>query len=220
MKISEILAEREKKKNQPAGGTAKATTPPPGTGNKPIKVVRTRETPNPNAKQYVLNTQVLAFGKRSYSNVEECGDDAMARGIFDFDGIRNVYIMNNFVTVTKEDAKGWNPLEQQIWKVIDEKVTVYPSEEVEKIEVDVKDFHKLEHEDKMQAVEMVLNRSIRHSLAQDGGGVELKDIEGNEVKIHYQGACGDCPSSTTGTLQHIERLIKQQLHPDLIVKPV
>lgn len=221
MKISEILAQREKQKSQPqAASTTSATRPPSGTGNKPIKVVRTRETPNPNAKQYVLNTQVLAYGKRSYSTPEECGDDAMAKQIFEFDGIKNVYIMNNFVTVTKEDAKGWNPLEQQVWKVIDDKISIYPAEETEKIDIDVKDFAGLKHEDKLQAIEMVLNRSIRHSLAQDGGGVELKDIEGNEVQIHYQGACGDCPSSTTGTLQHIERLIKQQLHPDLVVKPV
>lgn len=220
MKISEILAQREQQKNQPASTGTSTTQAPAGTGNKPIKVIRTRETPNPNAKQYVLNTQVLAYGKRSYSSLEECGDDAMARRIFELDGIKNVYIMNNFVTVTKADAKGWNPLEQQAWKIIDEKIAIYPAEQTEKIDIDVKDFSSLKHEDKLQAIEMVLNRSIRHSLAQDGGGVELKDIEGNEVKIHYQGACGDCPSSTTGTLQHIERLIKQQLHPDLVVVPV
>ncbi|QPJ60559.1 MAG: NifU family protein [Candidatus Nitronauta litoralis] len=220
MKISEILAAREKKTTTPTSGNTGTSTPPAGTGKKPIKVVRTRETPNPNAKQYVLNTQVLSYGKRSYSGIDECGDDAMAKSIFDFDGIKNVYIMNNFVTVTKADAVGWNPLEKQVWKVIDDKVTIYPAEETEKIEVEVKDFLNMAREKQMQAVEMVLNRSIRHSLAQDGGGVELKDVEGTEVKIHYQGACGDCPSSTTGTLQHIERLIKQQLHPDLVVKPV
>ncbi len=220
MKISEILAAREKKTNTPTSGNEGTSTPPAGTGKKPIKVVRTRETPNPNAKQYVLNTQVLSYGKRSYSGVDECGDDAMAKSIFDFDGIKNVYIMNNFVTVTKADAVGWNPLEKQVWKVIDDKVSIYPAEETEKIDVEVKDFLNMAHDKQMQAVEMVLNRSIRHSLAQDGGGVELKDVAGTEVKIHYQGACGDCPSSTTGTLQHIERLIKQQLHPDLVVKPV
>ncbi len=222
MKISEILAARDKKTSAPATtGNGSNSKPPAGTGKKPIKVVRTRETPNPNAKQYVLNTQVLSYGKRSYSNVEECGEDEMAKAIFGFDGIKNVYIMNNFVTVTKADAVGWNPLEQQIWKVIDDKVAMYVAEEVaEKIEIEVKDFMNLDQDKKLQAIEMVLNRSIRHSLAQDGGGVELKDIEGNEVQIHYQGACGDCPSSTTGTLQHIERLIKQQLHPDLVVKPV
>ena len=75
-------------------------------------------------------------------------------------------------------------------------------------------------DEKLKAVEMVLNRSVRSSLAKDGGGVDLMGIDGNVVKIHYQGACGDCPSSTSGTLQYIERLIQQQLHSDLVVKSV
>ena len=50
--------------------------------------------------------------------------------------------------------------------------------------------------------------------------MNLKGLEGNEAQIHYQGACGDCPTSLTGTLQHIERLIKQQLDGDLTVKSV
>ena len=67
---------------------------------------------------------------------------------------------------------------------------------------------------------MVLDRSIRVNLAKDGGGVDLKGLEGNEILIHYQGACGNCPSSTSGTLQFIEKQFKQQLHPDLKVRSV
>ena len=108
-----------------------------------------------------------------------------------------------------------------IWDTIDEKVHVYPSDEaVEKIDIDVSDFHALPHEKKLEAIEMVLDRSIRFQLSQDGGGVDIKGLEGNEVQIHYQGACGDCPSSLTGTLQHIDKLIKQQLDSDLTVKSV
>ena len=75
-------------------------------------------------------------------------------------------------------------------------------------------------EEKINAIEMVLNRSIRTNLTQDGGGVEVKGIEGNNVKIHYQGACGSCPTSTTGTLQYIQTPLKQQLHQDLTVQSV
>ncbi len=219
MKISEILAQREQKAKQPDSGNSPGTAKP--AGKNLIKVVRTRETPNPNARQFVLNTQILAYGKRSFSSKEEAKGDAMVNAIFDYDGIKNVYIMNNFVTITKADTVGWNPLEKQVWGSIDKHVKIYKEEETEKApEVDVTDFLNLSYDEKMQAIEMVLNRSIRHSLAQDGGGVELKGIEDKEVQILYQGACGDCPSSTTGTLQHIERLIKQQLHKDLVVKPV
>ena len=100
-------------------------------------------------------------------------------------------------------------------------MTLYQAEgKVQLGEVDVVNFANLSNEKKLQGIEMVLNRSIRTNLAQDGGGVELKGIEGNEVSIHYQGACGSCQTSTTGTKKYIEAQIRQQLHPKLTVKSV
>ena len=217
VKISEVLARQNEKK---MGGKTPEDRPRKPVDNKTIRVIRTRETPNPNALQFVLNTQVLGKGKHSFSSKEECGDDKMANALFDLDGVKNVYVMENFVTVTKEERGGWNPLKTQVWSAIDEHVEIYKDTEEDAIQIDVADFHGLPQEKKLQAIEMVLNRSIRSQLAQDGGGVDLKGLEGNEVQIHYQGACGDCPSSLTGTLQHIEKLIKQQLDSDLTVKPV
>ena len=104
--------------------------------------------------------------------------------------------------------------------MIDNNVTLYQSNKAAKIEVDVLKFSSMSEEEKINAIEMVLNRSIRTNLAQDGGGVEVKGIEGNNVKIHYQGACGSCPTSTTGTLQYIQTQLKQQLHQDLTVQSV
>ncbi|MEE2987369.1 MAG: NifU family protein [Nitrospinota bacterium] len=104
--------------------------------------------------------------------------------------------------------------------MIDNNVTLYQSNKTEKIEVDVLKFPCMSDEEKINAIEMVLNRSIRTNLTQDGGGVEVKGIEGNNVKIHYLDACGSCPTSTTGTLQYIQTQLKQQLHQDLIVQSV
>ena len=98
---------------------------------------------------------------------------------------------------------------------------VYQSEEkIQLSAVDVVNFAKLDNEKKLEGIEMVLNRSIRANLAKDGGGVELKGIEGNEVSIHYQGACGSCPTSTSGTLKYIQGQLREQLHPELTVKSV
>ena len=115
----------------------------------------------------------------------------------------------------------WIPLKDRVWKSIDDTATVYQSEKkVQLSGVDVVNFKKLDNEKKLQGIEMVLDRSIRTNLAKDGGGVELKGIEGNEVSIHYQGACGSCPTSTSGTLKYIQGQLREQLHPELTVKPV
>ena len=220
MKISEVLAIQEKMKGK--AGPAKKTKPKalPST-KKALKVVRTKETPNPNALQFVINAVLLDNGNISFASKKEAENDKMATALFERSGVMSVFVMDNFVTVTKDEKTSWVPLKDRVWKTIEETVSLYQAEEkVQLSEVDVINFAELSNEKKLQGIEMVLNRSIRTNLAQDGGGVELKGIEGNEVSIHYQGACGSCPTSTSGTLQYIQTQIRQQLHPELTVKSV
>ena len=220
MKISEVLAIQAKVNEKTA---ARSKPKPKAKPNlkKALKVVRTRETPNPNALQFVINAVILDNGNISFANKEEAKDDKMAAALFEKPGIINVYVMENFITVTKDDKTSWIPLKDRVWKSIDDTVTVYQSEKkVQLSGVDVVNFAKLDNEKKLQGIEMVLDRSIRTNLAKDGGGVELKGIEGNEVSIHYQGACGSCPTSTSGTLKYIQGQLREQLHPELTVKPV
>ena len=220
MKISEVLDIQEKMKGK--AGPAKKTKPKasPST-KKALKVVRTKETPNPNALQFVINAVLLDNGNISFASKKEAESDKMATALFERSGVLSVFVMDNFVTVTKDEKTSWVPLKDRVWKTIEETVSLYQAEEkVQLSEVDVINFAELSNEKKLQGIEMVLNRSIRTNLAQDGGGVELKGIEGNEVSIHYQGACGSCPTSTSGTLQYIQTQIRQQLHPELTVKSV
>ena len=56
MKISEILARQAEQKNS---GKPLEDRPRKPVDKKALKVIRTRETPNPKALQFVLNTQIL-----------------------------------------------------------------------------------------------------------------------------------------------------------------
>ncbi len=44
-------------------------------------------------------------------------------------------------------------------------------------------------------------------------------LEGHRLTVHYQGACGSCPSSISGTLAGIESLVRQS-DPDMEVVAV
>ena len=79
------------------------------------------------------------------------------------------------------------------------------------------DFLNCSEEEKKLIIEAVLDQAIRPALANDGGGIDVLGIEGNVINVHYQGACGTCPSSTTGTLSYIETFLKDTLHHDLTV---
>ena len=55
----------------------------------------------------------------------------------------------------------------------------------------------------------LLDDQIRPFLQNDGGDVYVVGLEGNKLSVHYQGACGSCPSSLSGTLTGIENLVRQ-----------
>lgn len=57
-------------------------------------------------------------------------------------------------------------------------------------------------------VEIVLDE-MRPYLIQDGGNVELKEIDGPVVRLELVGACGTCPSSTQTLKMGLERGLKE-----------
>jgi Fe-S cluster biogenesis protein NfuA len=73
---------------------------------------------------------------------------------------------------------------------------------------------------KVLAIDQLLEREIRPGLAGDGGGLEIVGLEESVLQIHYEGACGSCPSSTSGTLMYIESILKANLDENLSVIPV
>ena len=74
-------------------------------------------------------------------------------------------------------------------------------------------------EDLRPAVLNSLNK-VQPTLALDGGGIELIDIINGVVFVKFQGACVGC-SSINMTLKHtIEKQLKIDIHPEMIVKNV
>ena len=65
--------------------------------------------------------------------------------------------------------------------------------------------------DEMKAeVEEVLD-TLRPQLMQDGGNVELVDIEDGIVKLRLVGSCSSCSSSTMTLKMGIERALKKAI---------
>jgi Fe-S cluster biogenesis protein NfuA len=52
---------------------------------------------------------------------------------------------------------------------------------------------------------------IRPALQDDGGDVELLDVQDGVVKVRLTGHCAGCPMSTMTLKMGIERLLKQKL---------
>jgi len=65
----------------------------------------------------------------------------------------------------------------------------------------------------------MLDEQVRPYLLADGGGLKILGLEQNRLKVHYQGACGTCPTATTGTLYAIESMVKR-IDPEIQVVSV
>ena len=78
----------------------------------------------------------------------------------------------------------------------------------------------LSDDPKLREIEAILDERIRPYLASDGGWLEILDLQDKTLKIRYQGACGSCPSSLTGTLMAIENMIKEEIDPEIEVVAV
>ena len=76
-----------------------------------------------------------------------------------------------------------------------------------------------EDKEKLQKIREVLDMEIRPYLQGDGGDLHIVGLEQNYLQVHYQGACGSCPSSLTGTLSGIQYLV-QRIDPNLEVVAV
>jgi NifU-like protein len=73
---------------------------------------------------------------------------------------------------------------------------------------------------KIALIQKVLDEEVRPVLIADGGDVELYDVEGENVKVLLQGACGSCSSSTATLKIAIEARLRDRVSNSLVVEAV
>jgi Fe-S cluster biogenesis protein NfuA len=73
---------------------------------------------------------------------------------------------------------------------------------------------------RLMQINNILDEKVRPALMGDGGYVEIIGLVDHTLKIRYQGACGSCPSSLSGTLMAIEGMLKQEVDPEMEVVAV
>ena len=214
--------------NEVVDDASEKVVPPISKKSTNFHVLKVQPTPNPNAFQFIINAPIIASGSKTFKNSDDAKGDSFAEAVFQIYGVESVYLKESFVTVTKSETIGWHTIFEKIGETIENKVRYYETHDEKKTtrkesETILDKFHKEDYpncneEQKTLIVEALLDQAIRPALANDGGGVDILSIEGNVIKVHYQGACGTCPSSTTGTLSYIESFLKDTLHPDLKVQ--
>jgi Fe-S cluster biogenesis protein NfuA len=174
-----------------------------------MKVLNFEPTPNPNAMKFNVDGRLIEGGSRSYDTPSAADGDALATALFALGKVSTVFYMPGFVTVNKLGDADWSSLAPAIARTIETSAAPVAQSSVAGSEATSSDI--------LARINHVLDTQIRPALAGDGGGLEVVGLEGKELSIRYQGACGSCPSAISGTLAAIQNLLQAEVDEQLTV---
>jgi len=181
------------------------------------KISDIQETPNPNAVKFILREPVTSGVARQFGSSDQAKSDDLAKSLFDVGNVVSVFYMDNMVTVEKEDAADWDELLPTLAVPIRAAQSATPVAGNGASAIGGAIAAVTSDDPRLLRINEILDEKVRPYLMSDGGYLEILDLSDHTLKIRYQGACGSCPSSLTGTLMAIEGMLKEQVDPDLEV---
>lgn len=183
------------------------------------KISDIEETPNPNAVKFILREAVSNGTAHSYSSADQAQTDALAKSLFDVGHVVSVFYMDRMITVEKEDEGDWDDL-LPILAVPIRAAAAVNSPAAAAAAVGGAIAAVTSDDPRLLKINDILDEKVRPALMGDGGYLEVLGLKDHTLSIRYQGACGSCPSSLTGTLMAIEGMLKQEIDPELEVVAV
>lgn len=179
-------------------------------------LIRIQATPNPNAWKFVLDKPVLTDGKAAYGNISEADQNPLAAALFAVENVKQIHFFQNVITITHTFDTDVEVLHEAVCAVIQRGMVIHnPNQTIQ----DEKKLRRSGLSEELQLIEDILDRTVRPGLQGDGGDIEIVKYEDNKLYVFYQGACGTCPSSTTGTLMAIEGILRDEFNNQIEVIP-
>ncbi len=178
------------------------------TDLKNMITIYSEATPNPETMKFVLNRLLLPNDTADFPDVTAASDSPLAAELFNtFTEVRGVFIMNNFVTITKTETSDWFDVIPKFKEFIkkyveDEKVIINPRVEGMGDEEDTEIIKKIKD---------LLETHVKPAVEMDGGAISFKAFDHGVVTLSLKGSCSGCPSSTITLKAGIEGLLKRMI---------
>lgn len=183
------------------------------------KISDIEETPNPNAVKFILREPVSNGVARQYGSADQAQNDPLAKSLFDVGHVVSVFYMDAMITVEKDDEGDWDELLPALAVPI-RAAEAANSAAAAAAAVGGPIAVLASDDPRLLKINEILDEKVRPALMGDGGYLEIIGLSDHTLSIRYQGACGSCPSSLTGTLMAIESMLKQDVDPELEVVAV
>ncbi|MBI5613120.1 MAG: NifU family protein [Gammaproteobacteria bacterium] len=183
------------------------------------KIAEIETTPNPNARKFVLREPLTGGVTRSFESAAQARTDALAAALFAIPHVTNVFYVDRWLTVTQDGGADWQDLIRKLAEPVRAAAAYNPAAPGPVGAARVPVAGSPADESRLRAINALLDERVRPALRRDGGDILIVSLVGNQLTIHYQGACGTCPSAITGTLAGIEGLL-HAIEPDMQIVAV
>lgn len=178
--------------------------------------VYAESTPNPSVMKFGTN-KVLTQTDVELKNIDEASKlSPLAMALFNFSFVKEVFISENYISVTKYDVVEWEDIFSEvrtfIRKYIQDKKPI-----VSKLPKNIKSENIETSKENLDETSIkiidILEEYIKPAVASDGGNIAFNNYDENtkQVSVVLQGACSGCPSSTITLKNGIETMLKEML---------
>jgi Fe-S cluster biogenesis protein NfuA len=181
--------------------------------------VYVESTPNPAVLKFVSNKR-LTKTPAEFKNIDEAAPSALAQELFKFPFVKEIFIDENYVSVTKYAVAAWDEVTADVRsfirtfieegkQVLDESM-LQQTPQAEK----QKEAYFDTLDTTSQRIINILEEYVKPAVASDGGNIAFDSYDEKEkrVKVILQGACSGCPSSTFTLKSGIENMLKDMLN--------
>ena len=189
--------------------------------NKPKKMpitVYAETTPNPAVLKFACN-KLLTKTPVEFKNIDETAASPLAKELFQFPFVKEVFIDENYVSITKFAVTEWDEITLELrtfikgfiengGTIIDESAIVTTENHQKQQE---SYFENLDVTS--QQIINIIEEYVKPAVQSDGGNIVFDSFDPAEkrVKVILQGACSGCPSSTFTLKNGIENMLKDML---------
>ena len=181
-------------------------------------------TPNPAVLKFVANKQ-LTKTSVEFKNIDEAKPSPLAIELFKFPYVKEVFVDENYVSITKFDSYAWDEITIEVRSFIKEFIENGGTVIDETLIVQTKD-HEQQQEayfDNLdvtsQQIINILEEYVKPAVQSDGGNISFENYDdaSKRVTVTLKGACSGCPSSTFTLKNGIENMLRQMLNNNEIV---
>lgn len=174
--------------------------------------IQPETTPNPNSVKFNVSTQLLEGGGYSFASADQCVQAPLAAALFDVTGVTEIYIGQDFVTVSAGSPDQLSGLQDRLMATIQAhlsagKPVVTPGgSDAPAANEGASDTEK--------GIIEIIDNEIRPAVARDGGDIVFVAYENKVVKLQLRGACAGCPGAQMTLKMGVEQRLKRS-YPEI-----